>query len=155
MSRLALIVFTFALFLALNIMIGPNLSLAQSGRKIPPQTNTQTSGDQTNTAPQSNTQPSSDQSNTAPPGPKPILTIDKKVDFSLSALNNRVVNAMLGLIASVAMIFIIIGGFRLAFSQGNAEAVTAGKKTITWAIVGLIMALLTFVIVRTVFTLLY
>ncbi len=84
-----------------------------------------------------------------------IIPFSKPVQGDLPSLLNRVVNILITLIASVSIIFIIIGGFRLAFSQGQSEAVTSGKKTITWAIVGLIVALLAFAIVRIVVSLLY
>jgi uncharacterized membrane protein YjfL (UPF0719 family) len=35
-------------------------------------------------------------------------------------------------------------------SQGNEEAVSAAKKTITWAVIGLVIALLSFSIVAIV-----
>lgn len=43
-----------------------------------------------------------------------------------------------------AAAFIVIGGFKMVISQGNEEAVTAAKKSITWAVIGLIVVLLAF-----------
>jgi hypothetical protein len=101
-------------------------------------------------------QPAGSATNTSGTGPsQTILDFQKPVKGDLGSILNRVVNILITLIASVSIIFIIIGGFRLAFSQGQSEAVTAGKKTITWAIIGLVMAMLAFAIVRIVFKLLY
>ncbi len=46
--------------------------------------------------------------------------------------------------------FVIIGGFRYVMSQGNEEAITAARKTITWAILGLVIALMSFSIIAIV-----
>lgn len=53
-------------------------------------------------------------------------------------------------IAIWAVIFIIVGGFRMVVAAGNEEAITVAKKTITWAILGLVIALLSFSIVAIV-----
>ncbi|MCX6797124.1 MAG: pilin [Candidatus Doudnabacteria bacterium] len=46
--------------------------------------------------------------------------------------------------------FVIVGGFKYVMSQGNEEAVTAARKTITWAILGLVIALMSFSIIAIV-----
>lgn len=79
----------------------------------------------------------------------------KPVPYSFPDLINRTVSILFGLVGGIAVIFIIIGGFRLAFSQGNAEAVTAARKTITWAIIGLVVALMAFAIIGIVEKILY
>jgi hypothetical protein len=58
-----------------------------------------------------------------------------------------IMRAFLGVIGVWAVAFIVIGGFRLVVSGGNEEMVTAAKKTITWAILGLVLALLSFSII--------
>jgi len=54
---------------------------------------------------------------------------------------------LLAIIAVWAVVFIVIGGFRMVMAQGNEEQYTSAKKTITWAILGLVIALLSFSIV--------
>jgi hypothetical protein len=49
---------------------------------------------------------------------------------------------------------IVIGGFRMVVSQGNEHGVGQAKKTITWAIVGLIVAVMAYSIVAIVQSLL-
>lgn len=51
------------------------------------------------------------------------------------------------LIAVVSVGFIVLGGAELVISAGNPESIEKGKKTITWAVIGLIVALLAFSIV--------
>ena len=47
----------------------------------------------------------------------------------------------------VAVLMIIVGGFRLVISHGNEEQIIQAKKTIIWAVLGLAVALLSFSIV--------
>jgi hypothetical protein len=61
-----------------------------------------------------------------------------------------IMKGFLGILAAWAVAFIVIGGFRMVMSQGNEEAYTTAKKTITWAIIGLVIALLSFAIVAMV-----
>lgn len=61
-----------------------------------------------------------------------------------------IMQGFLAIIAIWAVAFIIVGGFRFVMSQGNEEAVTAARKTITWAVVGLIIALMSFSIIAIV-----
>ncbi len=56
----------------------------------------------------------------------------------------KIVRALLILIGLLATAFIIIGGFRMVASQGNTESLTKAKATVTWAILGLAVALLSF-----------
>jgi hypothetical protein len=50
-------------------------------------------------------------------------------------------------IAGWAVIFILVGSFKLMMSRGNTEAIANGKKTVTWAIIGLCVSLLSYSIV--------
>jgi hypothetical protein len=86
---------------------------------------------------------------------KQILNFHEPVKSTLPELFNRAIAIMFGLIASISVIFIIVGGFRLAFSQGNAETVTAARKTITWAVIGLVVGLMAFALIRIVERILY
>ncbi|MCF7844548.1 MAG: pilin [Kiritimatiellales bacterium] len=54
----------------------------------------------------------------------------------------EIVINILGLMALVAVIVIVIAGVRLVISQGEQEAVEKSKKTILYAVVGLIIILL-------------
>lgn len=59
-----------------------------------------------------------------------------------------VTNVLLFIIGAVAVIMIIIGGFRYVTSNGDSSQLTAAKNTILYSVVGLIVALLAFAIVR-------
>ncbi len=45
------------------------------------------------------------------------------------------------------MIFLIVGGYRYIIARGNEEMMEAAKKTITGAIIGIIVIVISFAIV--------
>ncbi len=58
-----------------------------------------------------------------------------------------ILNFVLGFLALVAVIFVIVGGIRIMTAGGNEENVTKGRKTIVYAIIGLIVIFFARVIV--------
>lgn len=58
-----------------------------------------------------------------------------------------VINFVLGFLALVAVVFVIVGGFRILAAGGNEENVTKGRKTIVYAIIGLVIIFFARVIV--------
>jgi hypothetical protein len=56
----------------------------------------------------------------------------------------------LGLLGSLALIYIIISGYRYVTSAGNEQQATKAKSSITWAILGLISCVLSYVILTAV-----
>jgi hypothetical protein len=60
----------------------------------------------------------------------------------------RFVNLLSGLVGVVAVIMIIIGGFRYVTSGGNDTSVTGAKNTILYAIIGLVVVALAQIIVH-------
>ena len=71
-----------------------------------------------------------------------------EADFGAIAL--KVINVLLAIAGLIAVIFLIVGGFRYVTAGGNEEAAESGKKTITNAIIGIVIIILSFVIVRVV-----
>jgi len=67
-----------------------------------------------------------------------------------------VLQILLSLAFILAVIFVVISGYRFITSQGNEESVTKAKKNLTWAIAGIVLIVLAWiilaVIVRTVQT---
>ncbi len=61
-----------------------------------------------------------------------------------------VIAFLLALIGGLSVLFIIIGGVQMISSAGNADQLTKGKKTLTWAVVGLLVALLGYAIINVV-----
>lgn len=64
----------------------------------------------------------------------------------------RIINILLGLAATVAILFIVLGGFRIITAAGNEKTAGEGKKTVTNALIGLSIIILSFVIVTVVNT---
>jgi len=61
-----------------------------------------------------------------------------------------VVNLMLSVSAIVAVIFLVIGGIRYVTSAGNKEGVAGAKNTVLYSIIGLIIIIIAWAIVRMV-----
>ena len=60
----------------------------------------------------------------------------------------KIINILSVLIGAIAVVMIIIGGFRYVTSAGNAEGTKAARNTIVYAIVGLIVVALAQIIVH-------
>jgi ABC-type Na+ efflux pump permease subunit len=63
------------------------------------------------------------------------------------AIIPRVINLMLFVVGILAVIMLIYGGIRYVISGGSEKGVAAGKNTILYAIIGLIVAILGYAIV--------
>lgn len=62
----------------------------------------------------------------------------------------NVVNFVLGFLGLAAVIVVIYGGVRYVTAAGQEEAATKGKKSIQYAIIGIIIVLISFALVNTV-----
>src|SRR3989338_6780359 len=71
-------------------------------------------------------------------------------ETSLRGLVLTIVNYFLGFLGLLAIIMIIYGGVTYVTSAGNDEAVGKAKKIIMYALIGIIVILLSFVVVRAV-----
>jgi hypothetical protein cdivTM_30108 len=76
----------------------------------------------------------------------------QKDSRSAGDLAKDFVNIMLFAIGILAVIMIIWGGIRYVLSGGDSGAVSSAKKTILYAVVGLIVAILAYAIVNFVIT---
>ena len=63
-----------------------------------------------------------------------------------------IVNALLFILAAIAVVMIVIGGIRYTISQGESSAVSSAKNTILYAVIGLAVALFAYAIVNFVIT---
>ncbi len=69
---------------------------------------------------------------------------------TVGPLVRKVLNIAFTLIGSVSLIFLMIGGFRYMTAGGNEEQASAGKKTATYAILGLIVVILAVTVVNVI-----
>ena len=61
---------------------------------------------------------------------------------------NRLTSWILLAVGTISVIMLIYGGFRYVVSGGDAKKVTDAKNTILYAIIGLIISMLAYAIVR-------
>lgn len=76
-----------------------------------------------------------------PPIPNPLL------EFDPGNILAQVVNSLLLWGGAVALLFIIIGGFRFIISMGNPEGVEKARHTVLYAVLGLIIIFVAYLIV--------
>lgn len=62
----------------------------------------------------------------------------------------NIINFILGLIFVLALLALVVGGVRLVASFGDEHAVASAKKIILWAILGLALAIMSWVIITVV-----
>lgn len=73
---------------------------------------------------------------------------------SFGALILDVIQVALVLVFIVAVVFLIVSGYRMITAMGNEEALTKAKTGLTWAIAGSVLVVLAWVIVRAIASLL-
>ncbi len=62
--------------------------------------------------------------------------------YVLEEFGTKLMVTFLGIIALTSVIFIIYGGLQMHIALGNDEAITKARKTVLWAIGGLVVAML-------------
>ncbi len=77
------------------------------------------------------------------------LSVLPEVKASSSQMQN-ILALLFGVMAAVAVIVIIIAAINFATSEGNSEKISNAKKTIIYALIGLVIALSAEAIVFTV-----
>jgi len=60
----------------------------------------------------------------------------------------EITNIVVGLTGGLALLFVIISGIQILTAYGNEEKIAAGKKTLTWALLGLLISILSYAIVQ-------
>jgi hypothetical protein len=68
---------------------------------------------------------------------------------SLRELVLDIINFFLGFLALLAVIMIIYGGFLYVSSQGNQEEIDQAKKILIYAVIGIIVIVISFALVNT------
>ncbi|MBU1151264.1 hypothetical protein KJ632_00375 [Patescibacteria group bacterium] len=85
------------------------------------------------------------------PGDNPAVIAEQTGgESSLRSLVLTMVNYFLTFLGIIAVIMVIYGGVTYVLSAGNDEATGNAKKIIQYALVGLIIVLLSFAIVNTI-----
>lgn len=84
-----------------------------------------------------------------------LLSIIAQIDFrplpgteATSGQINTIFAVACGIVAALSLLFIVIGGFRYILSTGDPAAAAQARKTIIYALVGLMVSVSAFAIVR-------
>lgn len=67
---------------------------------------------------------------------------------SLEDSIESITNILLYVLGAIAVIMLVIGGIKYTTSNGNADQIKSAKNTIMYAIIGIVVAILAFAIVR-------
>jgi amino acid transporter len=84
---------------------------------------------------------------------KPEDTTQTSNITTFSQLAVRATNIILIVIAALAVIFLVYGAIQYVTSRGDTQAAEKARNTITYAIIGIIIAILAYAIVNVVFNL--
>ena len=76
---------------------------------------------------------------------------DKKL-FGPGSLFMTIINTIIGITGSIAVLMLVIGGLRYTISGGDSSAVNSAKNTILYAIIGIIIVVMSYAIVNFVLT---
>lgn len=83
------------------------------------------------------------------PNPDPNFFVETGNNTFLAAFQ-FFINMFLGFAATLALLFIIIGGYQYIFSGASEEMAATGKKTLTNAIIGIVVIILSYTIVTVI-----
>ena len=67
---------------------------------------------------------------------------------SLGKMIQTVINILMYILGAVAVVMIVIGGIRYTTSNGDSGAIKSAKDTILYAVIGLVVAILSYSIVN-------
>lgn len=73
---------------------------------------------------------------------------ERNIEVARSALTSRIVGAILGIAGVVAIFAILNNSWFLVASGGREEVITQHKKGLMWAIIGLLLIILSYSIIR-------
>ena len=72
---------------------------------------------------------------------------------SIPELSGQMIKGLLGISGAIALFMMVWGGITWMTSNGSAERLKKGKDTILWAILGIVIIFLSYVIINFIFTL--
>jgi hypothetical protein len=75
--------------------------------------------------------------------PNPLKGVD-----SVPALIGKVINSVLTVVGSLALVMFIYGGFTWMLSGGNSSSIEKGKNILIWAALGLVVIFISYALVN-------
>ncbi len=85
------------------------------------------------------------------PGPSSEQKLEDSSTYLTKLLLPNIARTITGLAITLSVLFIIFGAMQFLTAYGNDEKLSNAKKTITFALVGLVLSLLAFAIVQIIF----
>lgn len=82
--------------------------------------------------------------------PGPDTSADNTRKILIESVLPKFAVGFVGFVASLSLVFLIIGGVRFAMAYGNEEAIEKAKNQVIYSLVGLIIALLSYAIVSVI-----
>ena len=79
-----------------------------------------------------------------------INTAIGPINTEPQAFVRTIISLVLGIAGGIALLLLIISGYRFMASHGNPEKVTAAKDQLTAAIIGLLFIIFSFVILQVI-----
>ncbi len=70
----------------------------------------------------------------------------------IPTLLGKIINAVLGIVGSLALVMFIFGGITWMTAAGNAEKVSKGKNILIWAAIGLVVIFSSYALVKFIIT---
>ncbi len=70
---------------------------------------------------------------------------------SIPQLAGQIIRGLMGVTGALALFFLVWGGIVWMTSGGNSDRVKRGRETIVWAILGLVVIFLSYVVINFVF----
>lgn len=70
----------------------------------------------------------------------------------LNVIIGQIINGVLGIVGSLALVMFIYGGFVWMTAGGKSDAISKGKNIITWAVIGMIVIFTSYAAVRFILT---
>jgi hypothetical protein len=79
------------------------------------------------------------------PGPEET---ENGTDYMTNKYLTKFVNGSIVFLLSIGVLILIIGGIMFLISSGDSEQLTKAKDTIFWGIVGIVLAIMSYAIVK-------
>ncbi len=82
--------------------------------------------------------------------PKSTVSLNNPLGSTkdVPTLIGKVINGVLGVVGSLALLMFIYGGFMWMLSAGNEKMVEKGKNTLMWAAAGLVVIFMSYTLVK-------
>lgn len=83
---------------------------------------------------------------------EPLPGVGNLPQMTFTEMVITIINYILYIVGIIALIFLIYGGITYIISGGNEDQIEKAKKIITFAIVGLIVVIISWVVINAVIT---